>query len=59
MPKKISGLGGRGVNALFGEENIEVAVKNDDKSLIEVSINKIDNNNKQNRIVYILDNLRI
>lgn len=49
MPKKISGLGGRGVNALFGEENIEVAVKNDDKSLIEVSINKIDNNREQPR----------
>ncbi len=53
MPKKISGLGGRGVSALFGEENIEVSSnESSDKSLIEVSINKIDNNKEQPRKIF-------
>lgn len=51
MPKKTSGLGGRGVSALFGEENVEInANENLDKNgYLEVSINKIDNNKSQPR----------
>lgn len=49
MPKKTSGLGGRGVSALFGEENIEFTANNNTNGLIEVSINKIDNNKAQPR----------
>lgn len=51
MPKKTSGLGGRGVSALFGEENVEInASENLDKNgYLEVSINKIDNNKSQPR----------
>lgn len=48
MTKKTSGLGGRGVSALFGEENIEVE-SNNSNGFIEVSINKIDNNKEQPR----------
>lgn len=48
MTKKTSGLGGRGVSALFGEENIEVE-SNTSNGFIEVSINKIDNNKEQPR----------
>jgi ParB family chromosome partitioning protein len=50
MQKKGSGLG-RGVSALFGEENVELSSKNNN-SLIEVSINKIDNNKEQPRKVF-------
>lgn len=49
MTKKTSGLGGRGVSALFGEENIEVESNNSSNGFIEVSINKIDNNKEQPR----------
>jgi ParB family chromosome partitioning protein len=50
MQKKGSGLG-RGVSALFGEENVELSSENNN-SLIEVSINKIDNNKEQPRKVF-------
>ena len=55
MAKKISGLGGRGVNALFGEENVETENNN---GFIEVSINKIDNNKDQPRKAFDDESLR-
>ena len=55
MPKK-SALGGSGVSALFGVENINVdteKTENNDKSALkEVSINKINNNKEQPRKVF-------
>jgi ParB family chromosome partitioning protein len=50
MQKKGLGLG-RGVNALFGEENVELSAENNN-TLMEVSINKIDNNKNQPRKVF-------
>jgi ParB family chromosome partitioning protein len=50
MQKKGLGLG-RGVNALFGEENVELSAENNN-ALMEVSINKIDNNKNQPRKVF-------
>lgn len=49
--KKGSGLGGRGVNALFGEENVTSAAA-EDNGLTEISINKITNNVNQPRKVF-------
>ena len=49
MPKKVSGLGGKGVSALFGAENMEADVTAKEGGLMEVSINKIDNNKEQPR----------
>ena len=54
MAKKISGLGGRGVSALFGEENVEV----ESTGFIEVNINKIDNNKEQPRKSFDDESLR-
>lgn len=52
MPKKTSGLGGRGVSALFGEENVNINTSQNTENnngFLEVSINKIDNNKEQPR----------
>lgn len=54
MAKKISGLGGRGVSALFGEENVEV----ESTGYVEVNINKIDNNKEQPRKSFDDESLR-
>jgi ParB family chromosome partitioning protein len=58
MPKKVSGLGGRGVSALFGEENVEAVLNDKDNALLEISINKIDNNKEQPRKNFDEESLR-